>query len=77
MANPYLTMVERDVVSAIETLKDLENTMEDFLKDIPHVDGLNGTDPTSLLHDAIASVKEAIYRIGLLNDYMKEVLENG
>lgn len=75
--NPYLTMAEKELEEAIESMKNLKITLYDILSDLPHIEGTNGEYPRPLIINAINNVEESIRQTAMVNDFVKEMIANG
>ena len=76
MGNPYLSTIEEelDQIDIRFTLARL--SLNDFLSDIPFVEGLDGIYPIPLIN-AIKSVEDSIEKIHALKAFIKEANKNG
>lgn len=73
MPNRYLSTVSYELDSSIEKLKILKIVLNDFVKDFPFIEDLNGAYPSPVLMKAVQSVEDTVTQIGLVNDYVKEL----
>ena len=74
MENRYLCFLRNTIKHGIEELDETYVTLDEFVNEFQHVEGMNGQDPTSLVNDAKVAVFEAKTKLGLLNDFVREAL---
>ena len=74
MSTIYLSTLSTELSKGIGELNELAQTLESFRADAKYVNGMNGTDPTLLINDALAMVNETVRRVQLVNDCVKEAL---
>ena len=77
MCNSYLSTVSNELNDGISSLRNLKATLDEFLVDLPNVEGLNGLSPIQLVLKAQKSVDEALFQLGLVNDFVKEAIIDG
>ena len=74
MGNRYLSFLIQTIKRGVEELNEVDVILNDFKNDFPHVDGLNGADPTDLICSAKSAVSEAKNKLNLLNDFIVEAI---
>lgn len=75
MGSKYLCFLRNTIKHGIEELDETHIMLNEFMDEFPHVEGMNGQDPTSLINDAKVAVSEAKTKLGLLNDFVMEALD--
>ncbi len=77
MENRYLTTVLDEMKGGIEKLKDLKMSLNEFLIDSIHMDWMNVDNQVLILKNALKSVDESIFQVGLVKDFVEEEIDNG
>lgn len=77
MSNLYLLTVLGELSKGVEEMKYLKTTLVEFMSDSTHIDGMDGVYPSPLIEKAQKAVEEAIFQTSLVNDLIKEVIEDG
>ena len=75
MGNRYLCFLRNTIRHGIEELDEIHVTLNEFMEEFPHVEGMNGQNPTRLISDANIAVSEAKTKLSLLNDFVMEALD--